>query len=171
MLVARSNSGSPTSPSERSGRATAAPAACPLSEVDPQPQSYADIVGIEVVALIGEEVVGRDGHEDIRINSEIVSNKSFEANPGPKDQGRIILAEAGVNKFESEVRASVRDGPSLQDRSVGDMEFRKAPEPVARELIEIARHFGKPSDLQILLRKIAKAATEIQHGTAFLLSI
>ena len=161
----------PLLPCERSGMATVDHPTFPLFEVDPQPQLYADIVGIEVVALIGEEVVSRDGHEDIRINRKIVLNKPFETNPWPEDEGRIIFAEAGVDKLEPEVRASVWDHPSLQHRQGGEMEFRKTPEPVARELIEIARHFGKPPDLQIGLWKIAKAAIDIQHGTAFLLKI
>ena len=59
----------------------------------------------------------------------------------------------------------------MQERQVRDMEFGKAPEPVARELIEIARHFGEPSDLQISLRKVAKAAVDIEHRPAFLLKI
>ena len=161
----------PLLPFERSGMATVDHPTFPLFEVDPQPKLYADIVGIEIVALIGEEVVSRDGHEDIRINSKVVLNKPFETNPWPEDEGRIIFAEAGVDKLEPEVRASVGDRPSLQERQGGDVEFRKAPEPVARELIEIARYFGKPSNLQIILWKIPKAATEIQHGTAFPLNI
>jgi hypothetical protein len=118
-----------------------------------------------------EEVVGRDGHEDLRIKSEVASNKPFEANPWPQAQGRILVAEAGINTCEPEVRARVGDRPSLQERQGGDMEFRKAPKPVARERIKSARHFGKPAELQILLRKRAKATTEIQHHPAFLLNI
>ena len=60
-----------------------------------------------------EEVVGRDGHEDLHIKSEEVSNKPFEANPWPEDQGRILFAEADVDTCEPEVRASVGDRPSL----------------------------------------------------------
>ena len=161
----------PLLPCERSGMAMAADPACPLFEVHPEPELYADIVGIEVIFPVGEEVVGRDGHEEICINGEVVPDKPLEADPGPEDQGRIIVAEAGIDKFEPEVRACVGDRPSLEDRQGRDMEFGKAPEAVARELIEIARHFGEPADLQIIARKVAKAAVDIEHHPAFLLKI
>ena len=158
----------PLHPSARRGLATAVHPACPLAEVNPEPKLDADIIGIEVIFPVGKEVVGGDGHEEMRINGEVVPDKPLEAEPGPEDQGRIIFAEAGVDKFEPEVRASVGDRPSLQERPAWNMVFRKAPEPVARELIEIARYFGKPADLQILLRKVAKAAIDIQyHPLAF----
>ena len=161
----------PLLPSARSGLATAAHPACPLAEVNPEPKLDADIIGIEVIFPVGEEVVGGDGHEEIRINGEVVPDKPLEANPGPEDQGRIIVAEAGVDKCEPEVRTGVGDRPSLEERPVRDMEFGKAPEAVARELIEIALHFGEPADLQIIARKVAKAAVEIEHHPAFLLKI
>jgi hypothetical protein len=104
---------------------------CPLAEVDPEPELYADIVGIEVIFPVGEEVVGGDGHEEMRINGEVVPDKPLEADPGPEDQGRIIFAEAGVDKFEPEVRTGVGDRPAVQERPGGDMEFRKTPEAVA----------------------------------------
>src|SRR5919199_961081 len=151
--------------------ATAVYPACSLSEVHPEPELYADIVGIEVIFPVGEEVVGGDGHKEIRINGEVVPDKPLEADPGPEDQGRIIFAEAGVDKCEPEVRAGVGDRPALQDRPVRDMEFGKAPQAVARKLIEIALHFGEPSDLQIIARKVAKAAVDIEHHPAFLLKI
>jgi hypothetical protein len=151
--------------------ATAADPACPLFEVHPEPELYADIVGIEVIFPVGEEVVGSDGHEEIRINGEVVTDKPLEADSGPEDQGRIIFAEAGVDKGEPKIRAGVGDRPALEDRPVRDMEFGKAPEAVARELIEIALHFGEPSDLQIIARKVAKAAVDIEHHPAFLLKI
>jgi hypothetical protein len=161
----------PLLPFERSGMATVDHPTFPLFEVDPQPQLYADIVGIEVVALIGEEVVSREGQKDIRINRKVVLHKPFETNPWPEDEGRIIVAEAGFDKLRPKVRPSVGDRPAVQERQGGDVEFRKGPEPVARELIKIARYFGKPSNLQIILWKIPKAATEIQYSTAFLLNI
>ena len=71
--------------------ATAASPACPLFEVHPEPELYADIVGIEVIFPVGEEVVGGDGHEEIRINGEVVPDKPLEADPGLEDQGRIIF--------------------------------------------------------------------------------
>src|SRR5919198_567026 len=151
--------------------ATAASPACPFFEVHPEPELYADMVGIEVMFPVGEEVVGGDGHEEIRINGEVVPDKPLEADPGPEDQGRIIFAKAGVDKLEPEVRANVGDRPALEDRPVRDMEFGKASEAVARELIEIALHFGEPADLQIIARKVAKAAIEIEHHPAFLLKI
>src|SRR4029453_12932092 len=99
--------------------------ACPLFEVDPQPKLYANVVGIEVIFLIGEEVVSRDGYEDMRINGKIVSDEPFEANAWPEDQGRIIFTEAGVDKFEPEVRARVGDRPALPDPPVGERVFVK----------------------------------------------
>jgi len=161
----------PLHPAKHSGMATAAHPGCPLFEVDPQPELYAHIVGIEVIFLIGEDIVSRDGHEEIRINGEVVPDKPLEADPGPEDQGRIIFAEAGVDKLEPKVRAGIGDRPSLEERPVRDMEFGKAPEAVARELIEIALHFGEPADLQIIARKVAKAAVDIEHHPAFLLKI
>ena len=151
--------------------ATAADPACPLFEVNPEPELDADIVGIEVIFPVGEEVVGGDGHEEIRINGEVVPDKPLQADSGPEDQGRIIFAEARVDKFEPEVRTGVGDRPALQERQVRDMEFGKAPEPVARELIEIARHFGEPADLELIARKVAKAAVDIEHHPTFLLKI
>jgi hypothetical protein len=127
----------PLLPCERSGMATVDHPTFPLFEVDPQPQLYADIVGIEVVALVGEEVVSREGQKDIRINRKVVLHKPFETNPWPEDEGRIIFAEAGFDKLRPKVRPSVGDRPALQERQGGDVEFRKGPEPVARELIKI----------------------------------
>ena len=40
--------------------------ACPLFEVHPEPELYADMVGIGVIFPVGEEVVGGDGHKEIR---------------------------------------------------------------------------------------------------------
>jgi hypothetical protein len=53
----------PLRPCERSGMATAASPACLLFEVHPEPELYADIVGIEVIFPVGEEVIGGDGHK------------------------------------------------------------------------------------------------------------
>ena len=107
----------PLLPCERSSMATAASPACPLFEVHPEPELYADIVGIEVIFPVGEEVVGGDGHEEIRINGDVVTDKPLEADPGPEDQGRIIFAEAGVDRWAGEPRrrsrgSSPATGPS-----------------------------------------------------------
>src|SRR5919198_2582727 len=110
----------PLLPCECSGMATAASPACPLFEVNAEPELEADIVGIEVIFPVGEEVVGGDGHEEIRINGEVVPDKPLETDPRPEDQGRIIFAEAGVAKLEPEVRANVGDRPSLEARPVRD---------------------------------------------------
>ena len=161
----------PLLPCERSGMATAASPACPLFEVNPEPELYADIVGIEVIFPVGEEVVGGNRHEEIRINGEIVPDKPLQADPRPEEQGRIIFAEAGIHKFNAEVCTGIGDPPALEDRQGRDMEFGKAPESEARELIEIARHFGEPADLQLIARKVAKPAIDIEHHPAFLLKI
>ena len=68
----------PLLPCERSSMATAASPACPLFEVHPEPELYADMVGIGVIFPVGEEVVGGDGHEEIRINGEVVPDKPLE---------------------------------------------------------------------------------------------
>jgi len=86
---------------------------------------------------------------------------------------RLGLLNSGYffDRATPEVRANVGDRLSLEDRQVRDMEFGKAPESIARELIEIALHFGAPADLQIIARKVAKAAVDIEHHPAFLLKI
>ena len=84
-----------------------------LLEVDPQPKAYADIIRIEVIFPIREDVVGGDGQEEIRINGEIVFNEPLEANPWPENQGGIIFADAGVDKFSAQLPSAPRCSVSV----------------------------------------------------------
>ena len=56
-----------------------------LSEIDPQPEAYANVIGIEIVSIVLEEVVSRKRRKETRVNRDVIADEPLQTDPRTKD--------------------------------------------------------------------------------------
>jgi hypothetical protein len=80
-----------------------------LAEIDPNPDSETVIIRIQVISVILEEVIGRNGKERMCLNREVVADEPLQAYPRFEGQCGIIVSEVRVDKGEEDVGTQVGD--------------------------------------------------------------
>ena len=80
-----------------------------LAEIDPNPDSEAVIIRIQVISVILKEVIGRNGKERMGLNCEVVADEPLQAYPRFEGQRGIIVSEVRVDKGEEDVGTQVGD--------------------------------------------------------------